>query len=229
MFAPVMAGETLKNAALQARVVSDPLKTGVGNILPWWQDHYFFYVKARQLIKEQFEQMTLDGVALGINDPANAWSYHVGGNIDWVKRATMFCVENGGFRNDGEAATVAALDGVPLAAAVRHGTNWADSLMADDAVNPANNLQNPHNTDVVLPEYLEAYERMRAMRLIDMTFEDYLETMGVNIKPQDDFERPELIRVSSNWAYPANTVDPATGNPSGVAIVTGKQIGRAHV
>ena len=212
-----MAGETLKNLSLQARVVSDPLAVGVGNILPWWQDHYFFYVKARQLIKEEFEGMTLDGTALGINDPANAWSYHVGGNIDWVKRATVFCVENSGFRNDGEAADVASLDGVPIAAAVRHGTNWADSLMADAAVDPANNLQNPHNTDLVLPEYVEAYERMRAMRLIDMTFEDYLETMGVNIKPQDDWERPELIRVTSNWAYPANTVDPATGQPTGAA------------
>ena len=217
LVAPVMAGETLKNLALQSRVISDPLKVGVGNILPWWTDHYFFYVKARQLIKEEFEAMTLDGVALAINDAASDWSYHVGGSVDWVKRATMFCVENGGFRNDGEAADVASLDGVPLAAAVRHGTNWADSLMADGAVDPANNLQNPHNLNVVLPEYVEAYERMRAMRLIDMTFEDYLETMGVNIKPQDEWERPELIRVTSNWAYPANTVDPATGKPSGVA------------
>lgn len=217
LIAPVMAGETLKNLALQARVITDPLKMGVGNILPWWQEHYFFYVKARQLIKAEFEEMTLNGVALGINDPAQAWSYHVGGNVDWVARAVKFCVENGGFRNDGEAADVASLDGVPLAAAVRHGTNWADSLMADGVVDPASNLQNPHNPDVVLPEYVEAYERMRAMRLIDMTFEDYLETMGVNIKPQDDWERPELIRVASNWSYPANTVDPATGDPTGVA------------
>lgn len=217
MIAPVMAGETLKNASVQARVISDPLKVGFGNMFPWWHDTYFYYVKARQIIKDEFSEMTLNGVALGINDPANAWSYHRGGNIDWVKRAVNFVVENGGFRNDGEAADLASLDGVPLAAAVRHGTNWADSLMADTAVNPADNLQNPHSTDVVLPEYQEAYERMRAMRLIDMTFEDYLETMGVNIKPQDDWERPELLRVVSDWSYPANTVDPATGTPTGAA------------
>ena len=217
MIAPVMAGETLKNASVQARVISDPLKVGFGNMFPWWHDTYFYYVKARQLIKEEFEEMTLNGVALGITDAANAWSYHRGGNIDWVKRAVNFIVENGGFRNDGEPADLASLDGVPLAAAVRHGTNWADSLMADGVVNPADNLQNPHSTDVVLPEYQEAYERMRAMRLIDMTFEDYLETMGVNIKPQDDWERPELLRVVSDWSYPANTVDPATGTPTGAA------------
>ena len=117
MIAPVMAGETLKNAALQARVVSDPLKVGFGNLLPWWQDHYFYYVKARQLIKDEFTDMTLNGVALGITYPANAWSYHVGGNI----------------------------------------------------------------------------------------------------KPKDDWERPELIRVTSNWSYPSNTVDPATGQPTGAA------------
>nr|QJB20611.1 MAG: major capsid protein [Microvirus sp.] len=215
--APVMAGETLKNLSLQARVITDPLAQGVGNILPWWQDHYYFYVKARQIVKDEFESMTLNGTDLGVTDAANAWSYHVGGNIDWVKRAVIFCVENGGFRNDGELYDVATLDGVPLAAAVRHATNWADSLMADGSVDPANNLQNPHSTDVVLAEYLEAYERMRAMRLIDMTFDDYLETMGVNVKAQDEFDRPELIRVTSDWAYPANTVDPATGMPSGAA------------
>ena len=218
MIAPVMAGETLKNASLQARVVTDPLKVGFGNLLPWWQDHYLYYVKARQLIKDEFTDMTLNGTALGINDPANAWSYHVGGNIDWVKRAVNFIVENGGFRNDGEAANIASLDGVPLAAAVRHATNWADSLMADAAVNPANNLQDPSAGTVVLGEYQEQYERMRSMRLIDMTFEDYLETMGVNIKPQDDWERPELLRVTSDWSYPSNTVDPATGAPTGAGV-----------
>lgn len=217
LVAPVMAGETLKNLNLQARVISDPLAAGAGNILPWWCEHYFFYVKARQLVKEQFEQMVLNGTPLGVTDGALAGTYHVGGNIDWLKRALHFCVEEGGFRNEGENWDVAVLDGMPMAAAVRHQTNWADSLMPDGAVDPVNDLQNPHAWGEVLPQHQEAYERMRAMRLIDMSFEDYLETQGVNLRQQEVFEKPELIRVTSNWAYPANTVDPATGAPTAAA------------
>lgn len=220
LLAPVMAGETMKNLSFQARVISDPLASGAGNILPWWCEHYFFYVKARQLVKTQFENMTLDGTALGVVDAANAKTYHVGGNIDWLKRAMQFCVEEGGFRNEGEAWDVAGatLDGLPMAAAVRHGTGWHDSLMADTTVVPAvNDLQNPHAEGVVLPAHLEAYERMRAMRLIDMTFEDYLETMGVSVRQQETFEKPELLRVVSNWSYPANTVEPTTGLPTAAA------------
>lgn len=217
MIAPVMAGETLKNLSLQARAISDPLAAGAGNILPWWCEHYYFYVKARQLIKDQFEAMTLQGTALGIVDPIDAPTMHPGGNINWLKRAMQFCVEEGGFRDEGEAWDVATLDGLPMAAAFRHASTWADSLVADGVVNPANNLQNPHLEGVVLGEYLEQYNRMRDMRLIDMDFEDYLETMGVNMRQTQVWEKPELIRQVSNWAYPANTVDPATGVASGVA------------
>lgn len=220
LLAPVMAGETLKNLSLQGRVISDPLASGPGSILPWWCEHYFFYVKARQLVRTQFENMTLDGTALGVVDAANAKTYHVGGNIDWLGRAMQFCVEEGGFRNEGEAWNVAGsiLDGLPMAAAVRHETGWHDSLMADTAVVPAvSDLQNPHAEGVVLPAHLEAYERMRAMRLIDMTFEDYLQTMGVTVKDEEVWEKPELIRVTSNWSYPANTVEPTTGMPTSAA------------
>lgn len=219
MIAPVMAGETMKSINLQARVISDPLAAGAGNILPWWCEHYYFYVKARQLVKEQFEAMTLAGTALGVTDAAKTSTYHVGGNIDWLGRAMQFCVEEGGFRDEGEAWNVAGstLDNLPMAAAFRHATSWADSLVADGTVNPANNLQNPHLEGVVLSEYLEQYNRMRDIRLIDMDFEDYLATMGVNLTQQEAFEKPELIRQVSNWAYPANTVDPATGMPSAAA------------
>lgn len=217
LIAPVLAGETLKNLNLQARVISDPLASGAGNILPWWCEHYFYFVKARQLIKTEFEAMVLEGTKLTINDAASAPYMHPGGGINWLKRAVEFCVEEGGFRNEGEAWSVAQVDGLPMAAAIRHRQNWADSLMPDTALNPANELENPQTGDVILPAHLEAYERMRAMKLIDMDFEDYLETMGVSVKAQESFEKPELLRVTSNWQYPANTVDPATGMPTAAA------------
>lgn len=218
MIAPVMAGETLKNINLQGRVISDPLKVGHGNIFPWWCEHYFFYVKARQLpIREAFEAMMLEGTDLSAHySAADAATYHQGDAVNFTKLCLDFIVEEGGFRNDGEAADVATIDGLPAAAAIRHGENWADSLMADGTVDPANNLQNPHD-GTVLAEYVEQYERMRAMRLIDMDFEDWLETYGVNIPSAKLTEKPELIRRTSNWAYPSNTIDPDTGTPTGAA------------
>lgn len=216
--APVLPGETLKNANFQARVISDPLKTGPANILPWWAEHYLFYVKIRQLdgVREPFEEMVLNGTPLGITDPTKLATYHNGRGIDWVDRCLTFVTERGGFRNDGEAASVASLGGLPLAAAHRHKTSFLDSLTVDPSggVGDPNNLQNPHDTGV-MEEYLERYEMMRAMRLIDMTFEDFLETYGVNIKADASLERPELLRVNSEWVYPSNTIDPSTGAPSG--------------
>lgn len=214
---PVLPGETLKNVNFQGRVISDPLKSGVGNVLPWWVDHYFFYVKIRQLdgVREAFEEMVLNGTPLGITDPANTKTYHNGGSIDWVKRCLDFVVAYGGFRDDGETADP-SIDGLPIAAAHRHGQSFLDSLTVDTEVDPVpNDLQNPHHPDI-MAQYSETYERMRAMRLIDMSFEDWLETYGVKLSDDALVDRPELIRVESEWQYPANTVDPATGLATGV-------------
>lgn len=220
MIAPVLPGETLKNLNAQARVITDPIKGGAGNILPWWCEHYYYYVKVRQLgdtVRSAFENMMLEGVPMGINDPAKAQTYHAGGTIDWVDRCLRFVTENGGFRDDGEDWNP-VVGGLPLAAAHRHGQSFLDSLMVDNggSAPPSNPYQNPHDTDV-LAEYQEQYERMRAMRLIDMTFEDWLQTYGVRLSNDANLERPELIRISSEWGYPANTVDPATGLPTGAA------------
>lgn len=221
MIAPVLPGETLKQLSAQARVITDPLKGGAGNILPWWCEHFYFYVKVRQLgdtVRAAFEAMVLDGTPIAINDAAQAETFHNGGTIDWVKHCLHFVTENGGFRDDGEAWNVATLGNLPIAAAHRRGQSFIDSMMVDNdgSAPPSNNHQNPHDPRV-LAEYQEQYERMRAMRMIDMTFEDWLQTYGVTFPSSASLERPELIRLSSEWAYPANTVDPATGLPTGAA------------
>ncbi len=219
MIAPVLPGDTMKRLSMQARVISDPLKGGAGNILPWWCEHFYFYVKVRQLgetVRTAFETMVLEGTPMGIVDPPDAKTYHAGGTINWVKRCLEFVTENGGFRDDGEPHNVATLDGLPQVSAHRRGQSFVDSMMRDTDPTTVNDFQNPHDTDV-LAQYQEQYERMRAMRLIDMTFEDWVETYGVRLPSTASLERPELIRMSSEWSYPANTVDPATGLPSGAA------------
>lgn len=225
MIAPVFPGDTMKRLAHTSRTITDPLKVGPGNILPWWIEHYYFYVKVRQLgddVFDAYKAMVLQGTPIAINDPVNAATNHNGRGIDWAKRALDFVVEEGGFRNAGETASP-KVDGLPLAAAMPHKRGWHDSLMAAQNVDPAqdavpenNDQQNPHQ--YVMPELLAQYEQMRSMRFVDMTFEDWLEMHGVNIPKEDDDFKPELVRLSNSWTYPANTVDPATGTPSGVAM-----------
>lgn len=219
--APVLPGETLKELNAQCRVISDPLKGGAGNILPWWCEHFYYYVKVRQLgteVRTAFENMVLTGQPIAINDAADATTFHNGGTVDWVKRCLHFITENGGFRDDGESWDAAKIGSLPAVAAHRHGESFLDSMMVDNdgVAPPSNNHQNPHDPDM-LAEYQEQYDRMRAMRMIDMTFEDWLQTYGVTFPSDASLERPELIRMHSEWAYPSNTVDPATGLPSGAA------------
>ena len=46
VIAPVLPGETLENALVQARVVTDPI---ANPLIGWWIEYYFFYVKHRDL------------------------------------------------------------------------------------------------------------------------------------------------------------------------------------
>lgn len=225
LIAPVFPGDTLKRMSHTSRTITDPLKVGPGNILPWWVEHYYFYVKVRQCGEDVFDAykaMVLQGTPIGINDPVNLATNHNGRGIDWAQRALTFVVEEGGFRNAGEAVGT-KVDGLPLAAAMPHKRGWHDSLMpattvdpAADIAEPENNLENPHQ--YVMPELLEQYERMRSMRFIEMTFEDWLTMHGVNIPTEDALDKPELIRLSNSWSYPSNTIDPTTGKPTGVAM-----------
>lgn len=226
MIAPVFPGDTMKRLSHQSRTITDPLKTGAGNLVPWWVEHYYYYVKVRQLgddVFSAYKTMVLQGTPIAINDPVNSSTNHNGRGIDWAKRALRFVVEEGGFRNAGEAYSVAELDGLPLAAAMPHRRGWHDSLKASTHVDPDleadpdnNDLQNPHQ--YVMPELVEQYERMRSMRFVDMTFEDWLQMHGVSIPSADEHEKPELVRMSQDWVYPANTVDPASGTPTGVSM-----------
>ena len=215
MIAPVLPGETLKSLNLSSRVITDPIAVGGGNIIPWWCEHYYFYVKARQLpIRAAFEGMMLEGTDLSAHtSAAEGVTYHNEG-VNFVQMALRFVVENGGFRDDGEAWNVGSLDGLPLAAAIAHGSNWADSLMADATLAPPSDHQVPSHS-LELAKYAEQYERMREMNLVDMDFEDWLQTFGVNVPDIAAMDRPELIRRVSNWTYPSNTVDPGSGVPTG--------------
>ena len=86
LLAPVLPGETFKSGLLQARAVTDPISNP---IIGWHLEHYFFYVKHRDLsIRDDLAEMMLDpDKDLSVHySPASIPFYHAGGAIDWVKR-----------------------------------------------------------------------------------------------------------------------------------------------
>lgn len=213
--APVLPGETFKNALLQARVVSDPVKNP---LIGWWIEYYMFYVKLRDLdARETYETLMLDGEATtsSLNAAAKVATYHNDANSpDYVQQCLDKIVE-WYFRAEGEGAH--NLDNMPLAAVNR--TDWLDSVINDDDfVAPIDvDVDGPDaNTTIQASEVdkaLNTWQLLRAQQLTDMSFEDYLATYGVRPVAAEQHQ-PELIRYIKQWTYPTNTVDPATGTPS---------------
>lgn len=216
--APVLAGETMKNLNVQARVVSDPVKNKLAG---WWHEKYFFYVKLRDLAgRDDFVEMLLDQAKdmSAYNTAATVRNYHFGSGIDW----TQLCLDRviaEYFRNEGEAITVATIDSVPLVSI--NDSSWLDSAVQQsllDAVDiDLSDAGSPGGTAVLASEIEAALRNWELLSqegvIAPMTFEDYCRTFGVRL-PTEEIHKPELVRYVRDWTYPTNTVEPTTGVPS---------------
>lgn len=221
MIAPVLPGETLKNINFQGRVITDPLAVGAGNLIPWWAEHWFFYVKLRDLdIRDDVEAMMLKGEALTPHiTAADVPTYHNGNGVNWTAMCLKRVVEEY-FRDEGEDWDADSIGGLPIQHAYKRGTSWVQSLATDDALDAiVTESQQDPSYPVADPAYMAQYEAMRKMGTInvEMTFEDWLGTFGIKGPEAVEEHKPELIRHLSDWTYPANVIDAATGNPSGAA------------
>lgn len=217
--APVIPGETLTRALYQARVVTDPIKNP---LIGWWIEYYTFYVKLRDLDqRDVLTEMMLDPAqaTTGLNSAAKLDTFHQAAAPDFVSMCLKRVVEEY-FRDEGEAYDAGGpgvVDGMPIAKCVGPRANWHDSIALDTALaaKADNDLQNPsHDVEGDLSQYQQAYERMQAMRMIDMTFDEWLETFGVRVRKDEQQHIPELLRYHREWSYPSNTVEATTGIPS---------------
>lgn len=215
MIAPVLPGETLKNILLQSRCVTKPIKNG---LVGWWMEHHFFYIKHRDLDdRELFTGMMLDPDAdtSSLNSAANVKTYHFGTSIDWVKLC-LNRVRDTYFRDEEEIGTTFEIDGLPVAQIGNQ--TWADSLVPEDHFGASTDLDVDTNADDTITaseidNTMRMWEFLRANKLTDASYEDYLATFGIRSPPAEN-HRPELIRSSRNWSYPVNHVEPTTGVPA---------------
>lgn len=220
--APVLPGETLKNAVFQCRAVTDPIKNP---LVGWWLEHYLFYVKIRDLLgRDTFTPMFLDpdaDISSQHSSTTREWTYHRGAvtaSVDWVYECTKVVV-NEWFRGEGEDYTdnVIAATGQPLAAVMRE--DFTDSLTldaplaaADIDFTDAGSASGVAVTAEEVEQGLAHWRMLRLQNLTDMSFEDYLRAHGVRRELQE-LHVPELLRYTREWQYPSNTIDPTNGTP----------------
>lgn len=214
MIAPVLPGETLKNLLLQTRVVTDPV---VDPLIGWWTEYYFFYVKLRDLpaaVSAACETMILDpsatlsAVATSTDSAPEYFAPAAGNAVPWTNYCLQRVVECY-FRDESEAYNNYAIDGVPLAKLNER--NWRDSLFSASEM-PTGAVADAEDFSDFEARY-RTWMLLRQQQMIDMTFEDYLKTFGVNIGSEAK-GKPELLRFVRDWAYPSNTIDPTNGAPT---------------
>lgn len=213
--APVLPGETLKNILIQSRIVTDPIVNG---LVGWWTEQHWFYVKLRDLPTAHasafVDLMITPGSTLtALNVAAKTDTYHGYATSPDITQAALEAVVDRYFRDEDEAWNTAGttLGNMPLAAITRlsGGPGWMDSLidttlLPDGGATPTTSVEATNAA-------LNTYEYLREMKFIDMTFEDYCRSFGVNIPTQDEVNKPELLRSIKDWSYPVNHVEPTTG------------------
>lgn len=214
LIAPVLPGETMKNALMQVRAVTKPVKSP---LVGWWLEHYLFYVKHRDLASsETLQNMMLDpSVTAPVAVADNSACYLKTGNATFTKECLDVVVENY-FRDRGDAVNAWTIDGIPSAGL--QWESWQNSLTPNAPYVAGDmNVDLNANSTITASEVQTALDRWRFLRannLTDATYEDYLRSYGINVPQEAVAGIPELIRYSREWQYPSNTIDPADGTPS---------------
>lgn len=202
VIAPVIPGETLKNAVLQARVVTDPVKN---RLIGWWHEYYFYYVPFRALtaISDELTAMVVNpewnSDAIDSNTAVPAHYFAGRNSVDYLAHC-MDAIVAYDFRRPEETVPRKA-DGLHLVDINRK--NIFQSLLSAQQVADYDVVvaDGPDaGTDLNASEVdlaMEQYELLRANGLIEMTYEDYLKTYGIKGKaverPEEQFH-PELLR-----------------------------------
>lgn len=225
---PVLPGETLKNALLQARCVTDPIKNP---LIGWWNEFYLFYVKLSDFEGEfdQISNMLLTNADITLAEYGSdvaSYYYKTGKGGNSFVGGCMYYVAKHYFRDEEEAASgnissdVRGMDGGYRAKV--NLTNAMQSLVLDTDAPTGEDEELPGQIfPSDLPSHLSAFEaqydqwkELQAMRMTEATFEDWLKQFGVRVprEQREELHIPELIRYVREFSYPSNTVSATDGS-----------------
>lgn len=209
--APVLAGETMKNAVMEARMVTNPVRN---RLIGWWSEYSLYYVRLRDLVllnggdasRPAVEKMLLDmgyDIRTGNTSAAAAERYHADtGNIDWLHHCMTQIVDH--YWRSGEDATNIAMIGNNYMASLKGRNGIHDSLFSTGELEDVEVPAGPTMNELSTLEH--TWLMLRQAQMTDMTYEDYVEQFGVRRAQLEELGKPELLRVWSEWAYPSNTI-----------------------
>lgn len=225
--APVLPGETLDNALLQFRAVTDPMQN---RLIGGHMEFHLFYVKHRGLAATDstglLQSMMLDPTTnvSTLQAAANSTPYYTfKGGMNFVEMCHRSVV-SAFFRDEGEAWNVATVENYPAAQIEQEG--WFHSLKEESALTDDTELPGVDEMEEldILPGFSTHYQQWELMRdngMTDLTYEDYLRSYGVSVPEKSDKDgdgngvidkhEPELLRSFRHFAYPANVIDPTNG------------------
>lgn len=215
LLAPVIPGETLKSAMVQSRAVTHPIKNP---LIGWHLEYFFFYVKHRDMPDHaKFSAWMLnpaeDMSQASITSAGESTRYYVNtGGFKWAEQCMQICVEHY-FRDEGEAWNVATIDGLPARRFRKNGP--FDTLKLKSAIEDLQGGDpsvDPTTMDE-LDRMMQQYEFLKEMKLVEMSYEDFLRSYGITGPAAAHPRKPELLRYLSEWQYPTNTIDPTNGTP----------------
>lgn len=219
MIAPVLAGETLDSAVMQARVQSDPVHS---RLMGWHKEYYWFYVKLRDLDdRDTLASMLINPATVTTAiDTETAVTHHgfyaASGEpyINFVEKCLKRVTEEY-FKDAGESWSAVTTDtGIPQARVTPPGI-WRSLTPAAAVTFDDVQISTAGDDAFTLGELQAAYDEYEMLRqgaFVQMTFEDYLAQQGVRQPEQQEIHRPELIRYVRQWQYPVSAIDPTDGS-----------------
>ena len=225
MIAPVLAGDTLVNALMQSRVITDPIKSAARNI-GWWNEYYWFYVKLSDMADRDTITQALINPGSGMTtiDSETAVSVH---NfyattgvpyVNWLEKGLQRITEEF-FRDEGETWNTETVEtGIPKAQFTAPGL-WRSLTPAASTALDFKDIQISTAGDeaFTLEELQDAYQQYEIMRMggfVAMSWDDYIAAQGVRVPEAEKLEAhvPELLRFARSWQYPISAIDPTDGS-----------------
>lgn len=240
---PVLPGETMTNLLWQFRGLTQPLRS---QIVGWWMEVYFFYVKLSQLdsptsfigaIGDDTQagmvlNPTYDPTGLAAGAASTTNYIEDTASIDYVKRCRDVVVRHY-FRDEGEdETTTAGLYGGTAALPMVHmkKPGWMDSIIATNDIPTAPDLPDDaaNATMRELERLQQQWEMINALGLTNMTYEDFVKQFGVSLPDGRAADRPELLRYERYWQLPGTAALGGTADaPTISSVISWKAEGRA--
>lgn len=223
MIAPVLAGETLKSALMQSRVVSDPIKN---RLMGWWKEYYWFYVKLsdlddRDVITAALINPGSNMTTIDSESPSAPHNFYAASGVpyvNWVEKCLKRVTEEF-FRDEGETWNTQTVEtGVPKARYEAPGL-WrsvtpAASTTLDFLEVDVSTAGDDAFTIGELEQAYAEYEILKMGGFVTMSWDDYIASQGVRVPEAEKEEQhvPELVRFARSWQYPISAIDPTDGS-----------------